>query len=377
MRKAFSVGTLIVLIILLCSCKSSIETKILQISDDVTETTMPTPPASDVVPSVGNNENETPMPIPEPPSPQYIGHVEIFGFNESWFYYCYPENGGSYYGDGLYRMRTNGSGKMKLLEKEEINDPTRLRLAFDDGWIYFTNAADNYTLYKVRTDGSDKTKLNDDEYSVVQTISDDWVYYRLNTSAEKCTYRIRTDGTNREVLYEFDAWIIGVTDDWVYYQDYDNDYLCLYKMRIGGTEAAKVADDLNASYIMDDWIYFQSPLNTSGYQLHRMRTDGTSKMQLDDYQQFSDEMFFSDGKVYYKVNLDTGKIRSFSFDGTGKKDLDCDDLYYILAVDDGWIYYQSNSTILGLDGDVYEQCEIQGKIYMIRIDGSGKQEIAF
>jgi len=380
MKKVFSVGMLIALIMSLCSCSFNTEMPTTQIPDDTTGASVPAPQASDALPPVSISDNESPVPIPGqgPPPLQYMGHVEIFGYYDSWFYYSYPENGGTYYGDGLYRIRADGTGKTKLLETEEISDPTRLRLDFDNGWIYFANAADSYTLYKIRTDGAEKLKLNDDEFSSVQAISDGWVYYRLNTAADECTYRIRTDGTGREVLCEFDAWIIGVTGDWIYYQDYENDYLCLYKMRIGGTDTVRVADDLCASCVIGDWIYYRSPISTFGYQLHRMRADGTGQMQLDDYQLINDGVFFSDGKAYYKVHLnETASIRSLRFDGTGKTDFDCSDLYYILAVDDGWIYYQSNSTLLGLDGNVNEQCEIQGKVYMIRTDGSEKQEVAF
>jgi len=112
-------------------------------------------------------------------------------------------------------MRADGTGKTKLLETEEINDQTRFRLTFDDGWIYFANVADSYTLYKMRTDGSEKTKLNDDEFSVVQTISDGWVYYQSNSTLlgldgdanEQCevqgkTYMIRIDGSGkREIAF--------------------------------------------------------------------------------------------------------------------------------------------------------------------------------
>ena len=56
--------------------------------------------------------------------------------------------------------------------------------------------------------------------------------------------------------------------------------------------------------------------------------------------------------------------------------LDCRDVYYIYAIEDGWIFYQSNP-IQFTDGDIRDWYEIQGKIYRMRTDGSDKQEIAF
>jgi hypothetical protein len=69
-------------------------------------------------------------------------------------------------------------------------------------------------------------------------------------------------------------------------------------------------------------------------------------------------------------------IRNLREDGTEKANLQLDDLYYIIAVDDGWIYYQSSPARL-FEGDVNSWYEVQGSIYMVRTDGSEKKEIVF
>ena len=289
-----------------------------------------------------------------------------------------PEPGWSYW-DGLYRIRTDGAGKTQLLDKDElIATINPFNLVFDGDWVYFSNAADNETLYRMRLDCTEKTKLNDDEYSLITLISDGWIYYRRITSANKDTYRIRTDGTGREILrLPDDAGVIGVADSWIYYQEYDENYLCLYKIRMDGTEATKIADDLNVFSLIDGWIYCQSPRSPFGYQIHRLRTDGTDKTQLDDFPLDSYEKFISDGRIYYRHYLNgTSKIRSFALDGTEKIEWECSDLSHILAVEDGWIYYQSNYSLF-FEGDFSEWYQIQGTVYKIRTDGSDKQEVIF
>jgi len=114
-----------------------------------------------------------------------------------------------------------------------------------------------------------------------------------------------------------------------------------------------------------------------GYQLHKMRLDGTDTVRLDDYSLFNDFVFFSDGRIYFEVSSDdVTKVRSIDLDGADKFDLECGDLYYIIAVEDGWIYYQSESTMIE-EGYISDWKEIQGNIYRIRTDGSDKQEIVF
>ena len=335
----------------------------------------PEPPSSEQSPAL-TDESQTAAPIPEPPTLQYFGFAEVFGFDDGWFYYCHPEENGSQYGDGLYRIHADGTGKAKLFERNEIDSPVRLSLTFYDGWMYYTNVADNYTLYKARTDGTEKTKLNDDEFSVVQIISDGWVYYRRNTSADDCTYRIRTDGSDRRILCDFELWIVGVTDGWIFYQEYENDFLCLYKTREDGTETIKVATDANTLLVLDGWIYYLSLLGRYDNRLCRMRTDGTGNTQLDEYA-VSSKAFFSDGRIYYKVFLaDAVALRSLGIDGSDKLLLDCRDVYYIYAIEDGWIYYQSNP-IQFTEGDIGDWYEAQGEIYRMRTDGSDKQEITF
>ena len=75
-------------------------------------------------------------------------------------------------------------------------------------WLYYRNTSYKYKLYKIRTDGSDKTKLNDDDSKYINVVGD-WVYYsNCNWSEEKTRYRynnyfytlykIRTDGTGKQ-----------------------------------------------------------------------------------------------------------------------------------------------------------------------------------
>jgi len=338
---------------------------------------------------------QVPVAALSPPAPTFVGKVNIFGFNDGWFYYSYYLDGSDRHGDGLYRMRVDGTGKSKILEREEIAHPSIkwlnwFRPYFYDGWIYFSNTADNFTLYKMRYNGTEKSKLNDVSSFPGLIFSDNWIYYSFEDSNREHFMRMRKDGSEMELLRNTDLWIIHATDDWFFYQKSDNGNLCLYKISINATGAGQqIAVALRTIHIADDWIYYINTcvadangmitFDPTKNRLHRMRMDGTGEMQLDDIPLFhsEDEFFFSDGRIYYKVFVNNAiTIRSLRTDGVEKIDLKCDDLSYIIAVEDGWIYYQSESERIGNSWDErYE--EIQGEIYALRIDGTEKREVVF
>jgi hypothetical protein len=53
-------------------------------------------------------------------------------------------------------------------------------------------------LYKIKTDGTNKTKITD-EYASYVNVSGDWIYYSNLNETERVLelYKIKTDGTNR------------------------------------------------------------------------------------------------------------------------------------------------------------------------------------
>ena len=70
-----------------------------------------------------------------------------------------------------------------------------IRTETQDDWVYFSNYSDYMRLYKIRTDGTDMQKLND-EKSYDISVMGEWIYY-VNSEDRK-HYKIRTDGTERQ-----------------------------------------------------------------------------------------------------------------------------------------------------------------------------------
>lgn len=65
-------------------------------------------------------------------------------------------------------------------------------------WIYYTNADEGNSLFKIKVDGTGRTKLIDDD-SVIIGIINDWLYYHNNSDNSK-VYRVRIDGAENSVI---------------------------------------------------------------------------------------------------------------------------------------------------------------------------------
>jgi hypothetical protein len=76
-----------------------------------------------------------------------------------------------------------------------------LGLNISNGWIYYSNASDGNKLYKIKVDGTSKTKLNDIATSCINVV-DNWIFYSGEFSAyyPNGLYRMKIDGTlNKQI----------------------------------------------------------------------------------------------------------------------------------------------------------------------------------
>ena len=65
-------------------------------------------------------------------------------------------------------------------------------------WIYYTNISDGYKIYKMKLDGSENTKICDDE-TLFMTVCEDTIYYSNKSDYNKL-YKINGDGTGKAKL---------------------------------------------------------------------------------------------------------------------------------------------------------------------------------
>lgn len=67
-----------------------------------------------------------------------------------------------------------------------------------DDWIYYVNEDDENSLFKIKADGTDRTRLSNSDSTIID-IFGDWLYYHNNSDNSK-VYRVRVDGTENSIV---------------------------------------------------------------------------------------------------------------------------------------------------------------------------------
>ena len=317
------------------------------------------------------------------------GYVTTQGDFDYYFFKC---------GDYTYKIIPSGLYKIKKDGSESIQldrDPNSSELYIKSNinvfgeWIYYENVL--YTMdydhdceveitegiYKLKTDGTGKTKICSDDAREIMVVGD-WIYY-CNYTDKGNLYKIKVDGTNRTKIADDKCYRINFSGKYIYYlkvNDVGQPIMNkLYRIKLDGTENIEVPCDdiIQFLNVEGEFIYYSTYIDEKdhlkGVSIFKMKTDGTGKVKLCDteYNYFSNSFNVLSGNFYYwgvsKVegkSLDTilfmissdGKTQSAKFHG---------------AAINSWIvrnkiYY-------------YTQDSIYKYIYRVNFDGTNKQLI--
>lgn len=100
---------------------------------------------------------------------------------------------------GLYKAKMDGSEKTLLLPVEEYS-PSNLNVL--DEWVYFSNYRDDFSLYRVRTDGTAPEKLVSG-YCSTLFVAESGIYFDCRDESNRFrAFRINLDGTDQELIAE-------------------------------------------------------------------------------------------------------------------------------------------------------------------------------
>lgn len=112
-------------------------------------------------------------------------------------------------------------------------------------------------FYKIRLDGTEKTKLSDKKFGWSFDIYKDWIYYTNESNSKSLLYKMKTDGSEdqlfsseNKIFLNERISIVGIVEEWIYFERPDSrDYVVLgpdekqyplsYKVKIDGTEMQK------------------------------------------------------------------------------------------------------------------------------------------
>lgn len=110
-------------------------------------------------------------------------------------------------------------------------------------WIYYINKTDMFRIYKIRTDGTERTKLGDEtNSSLYLNVSGDWIFYSNSSpNGGKAIYKMKTDGSQKGKINDEPSECIDVYDKWIYYKNATDKYI--YRIQKDGTNKQKLVTD--------------------------------------------------------------------------------------------------------------------------------------
>lgn len=206
------------------------------------------------------------------------------------------------------------------------------------GWIYYRTYSDNNCLYRIKPDGSQKTKLSSSKVSRFN-IDRGKLYFRENDVF--CEANL--NGSRKRVLINSPCYGSFVTDGCVYYLTSDSSGIIRYDIDKGTSETYNIFDsDYQIKYftVEGDYVYFCADgVNTDNALLVKYSLTYRSFFDLNDY--YLREVYsfnMTDDYIYAAVNTD------------GK------DLLYKISKDD----FSNGSYYLGLN--ISREFDIIGNI---------------
>jgi len=275
------------------------------------------------------------------------GNIENRGHatqEQGWIYFCTYES-------GLFKMKLDGTDTTVLSQGQCITN-----INVKDGWVYylFSNC-----IYKIKTDGTEKTLLLKENGSIDKLIViGDWIYFRYlpnNNDSRGYIIKIKNDGTEMTKISNITTQTLYYDNGW-FYTDLNVE---LTKIKIDGSEIIRLADEQpEAISVTNDWIYYETVVDWQNkiFARHSIKKDGSNSQKVDEGTR-NYFMNFSGDWLYYTAGAyDKGILYKMKPDATSRSLILNEKVCFINVVGE-WIIYQ--------DG-------WNGETRRIKIDGTNK-----
>ncbi|MDR0951377.1 MAG: DUF5050 domain-containing protein [Oscillospiraceae bacterium] len=189
-------------------------------------------------------------------------------------------------GEQIYCRARDSEGRKSLYSVQTDGGETRLiqplgsqvsGFAVHEGWIYFSvNKTDAWETYRVRTDGSENTKLAD-ACLYCPSIADGKIFYIQGDDSQ--IFSMNLDGSDNTLFAGgVSAVKLNADGGWLYYTD----TAAIYKIKTDGAEKTKLCDFPSSNFIslnvIGDWIY----ISGNGIEMQRVKTEALSLFSMQD-----------------------------------------------------------------------------------------------
>jgi hypothetical protein len=160
-----------------------------------------------------------------------------------WFYYRSNDN------MSLYRMRLDGSEKTKLNDRQSGN------IGVYDGYVYYYTGGKSSGIWRMKCDGSQDTNIYIGSIEDM-CIVDGRIYFKNSLDSLKL-YSIALDGTDIRCEGDIDGlYYLTLWNDKMYWAN-DEDGRHLYRANLDGSEAEKLTTShVDSVTVVDGWIFY-------------------------------------------------------------------------------------------------------------------------
>ena len=265
-------------------------------------------------------------------------------------------------------------------------------LAASDGEWFYYRSNDGMSLYKMRLDGSEKTKLNERQSGYIGVL-DGYVYY-YSSGKSSGIYRMKTDGSQDTNIYIGTLEDMCIVDGRIYFKNSLDD-LKLYSMTLEGTDIRKESDLTELYYltIWDNKMYWSN--SEDGGCLYRANLDGSEQTKLTE--NGVDTVRVADGWIYYNdlgdyhsyfMNAETLETHEVLYDGIYDATISSYGLIGGSSTNSLHLFRnqlgsQAENEILGIqaknptivEGYVFYLNEDDNQVYMVDIYGENNQAV--
>ncbi|MDR6551552.1 stalk domain-containing protein [Paenibacillus qinlingensis] len=173
-----------------------------------------------------------------------VGSVYVDG---NWIYYTHPMDERK-----IYKMKLDGSMNTKIGDKVSTN-----HLIVDKDWIYFStfevighprdfNLSPENGVYKMKTDGSGLQKLLSGTSIGAMSLTGETIYYTKQFDTSNVNM-VKTDGTGNQLAYK-NVWNYQVVGDTLYYNQESRLPVDFYEMKLDGTNKRKLMRNISPRY---------------------------------------------------------------------------------------------------------------------------------
>lgn len=238
----------------------------------------------------------------------FVSSINVVG---DWVYYISADHGAY----TIKKVKLDGTEGASLL-------PGKARdLLVAGGRVFYIDMSDDNHIYRMKTDGSGRTRLND-LYSQGLLADGDWLYYRGRENGIDWLYRVGMNGADGGQVARENPYGLFLVGGVFYYQrivDWQDKYISLIRNEQDWTDSTTVVERFPSYWVVNDdqWFYYADG-DAMGGPLIRMRADGSAKQQLapDKAARISllgDWLLYENtenGRAIYRIKTDgTGKAR--------------------------------------------------------------------